>query len=86
MPDATRLRRRVKVLQEGTRDEKELVAVVSPGNVIRVEERGKDSRPVCTCDYSRCVIGPTGVAWLREPSGKVREVKPCTCHVKGANV
>ena len=85
MPGDTRIKSRVQKLQEGT-EEKGLYAVVSPGNVVHIEERERNQGSPCTCDYSRCVIGPTGVAWLREPSGKVREVKPCTCHVKGANV
>jgi len=81
MPGDTRIKSRIKELQEGTEDEGVWLTVVSPGNVIRIEKRGKNSVP-CTCDYSRCVVGPDGVARLGLPSGHTREVKGCVCTSK----
>jgi hypothetical protein len=81
MPVDTRIKSRVQKLQEGT-EEKGLYAVVSPGNVVRIEERERNQGSPCTCDYSRCVVGPDGVARLGLPSGHTREVKGCVCTSK----
>ena len=72
-----RIRRDIESLKGGSED-KQLYAVVSPGQVT-IEERSGPRGPVCTCDYSRCVVGPDGVARLGLPSGHTREVKGCVC-------